>query len=63
MQTLQNGDIVIHNYRQEATEVVITGVDFSMFYDAFEKKDLKFEKNEVLFQMEPRSRVWLRKSK
>ena len=62
MQPLENGDLVLHNYNQEATELELSGMDFNGFYDAFEEHKLSIDQNSVKFNMKPRSRIWLRKS-
>lgn len=62
MQTLENGDIVLHNYNQDEVEVELTGMDFNGTIDAFDHHELEIENNSVKLHMKPRSRIWLRKS-
>jgi hypothetical protein len=61
MQPLRNGDIVIHNYRQESAQIILSGKDFTHFYDAFNKGQLKITNNNLVIDMKPRSRIWLQK--
>ena len=61
MQTLSNGDIVIHNYNQSAVDIHLSGTDFSGFSDGFENARPEISKNVLSLNLGPRSRVWLRK--
>lgn len=60
MQPLQNGDIVIHNYRQEATKITLSGKNFTDFFDTINKVQLQLADNNLVIEMKPRSRVWLK---
>ncbi len=62
MQTLENGDIVIHNYNKNTVDVALSGMDFNEFFDAFEGQKLVRNNNTVKINMKPRSRVWLKSS-
>jgi hypothetical protein len=61
MQTLSNGDMVIHNYNQTKTEVRLTGMDFEAFFDAFSNVSADIDPQSFAVTMEPRSRMWLKK--
>ncbi len=61
MQTLSNGDMVIHNYNQTKTEVRLTGMDFETFFDAFSNLSTDIDPQSLAVTMEPRSRIWLRR--
>lgn len=61
MQTLKNGDIVIHNYNRNQVEIKLKGMNFNGIIDAFDDQELSIENNSIKLLMKPRSRVWLRK--
>jgi len=61
MQTLSNGDIVIHNYNQAAVDIHLSGIDFSGYSDGFENVKPEIGEKSLSMNLGPRSRVWLRK--
>jgi hypothetical protein len=61
LQTLENGDIVLHNYNKEVVEVKLKSMDFNEFYDVFKDRELSIDNNSVTLSMNPRSRVWMKK--
>ncbi len=61
MQTLQNGDIVIHNYNKSEAKIELSGKDFNGYVDAFNNLELEKTSTSISIDMKPRSRVWLRK--
>jgi len=61
MQTLSNGDIVIHNYNQTAVDVQLSGMDFIGYTDGFGNVKPDIGDNGLSLNLGPRSRVWLRK--
>jgi hypothetical protein len=60
LQPLENGNIVLHNYNQDAITVKLKGLDFNQIEDAFGTQEVTMEGNSVNLKMKPRSRVWLR---
>lgn len=63
MQTLSNGDIVIHNYNKNNEIIELSGLDFTGYVDAFDNIELAITSNSISIDMKPRSRIWLKKGK
>jgi hypothetical protein len=59
LQTLGNGDIVIHNYNEDNVKAWLKQVK-DPYIDLITKKEISLENGDVLLDLPGRSRVWLR---
>ncbi len=59
LQTLGNGDIVIHNYNDEEIEARLKQVN-GQYIDVITKKEISIESGVALLNMAARSKVWLK---
>jgi hypothetical protein len=59
MQTLANGDIIIHNYNDEKIEARLKAGE-GMYFDRITDKDLSNDNGMTILNMAPRSRIWLK---
>ncbi|MCG2462005.1 hypothetical protein K8352_14695 [Flavobacteriaceae bacterium F89] len=57
MQPMENGDIILHNYNNEAVELQLNGWENNAFLDAFTGEKIGAASGTL--KMKPRSRVWL----
>jgi len=62
LQQLSDHSLVIHNYNQENTVVVIQLSLAEAFVDGFSGKPILIEGKEIKLVMTPRSRIWIRKN-
>ena len=61
MQQLADQSFVIHNYNQEKTAVRIDLKEAGIYTDGFTGKSIPVNDKEIRIEMEPRSRLWVRK--
>lgn len=61
MQTLEDGDIILHNYNKQEVELKLSGLDFTGVTDGFAAYELEGDANGLTLKMKPRSRVWVRR--
>jgi hypothetical protein len=59
LQTLGNGDILIHNYNEETIPARLRLTDGN-YVDMINNKTLSIENGTAIFEMPPRSRKWLK---
>jgi hypothetical protein len=62
MQTLKDGDAVIHNYNKTAVELSLTAKESVKYFDILTGKDIPSENGKLKIKMAPRSRVWVSKN-
>jgi len=62
LQTLGNGDIVLHNYNDDKIEAKLKQVK-GQYIDVLAKKEISIENGTALLNMPGRSRVWLKLQK
>lgn len=61
IQSLENGDFVIHNYNKEDTTIILENNSLkSPIRDVFTKQKLTSKNNILQIQMKPRSRLWIK---
>jgi hypothetical protein len=60
LQTLGNGDIVLHNYNDEKIEARLKQIE-GQYIDVITKKEVSIENGLAILNMPARSRVWLKR--
>ena len=60
MQQLSDHSLVIHNYNQENTTLCIQLPEVKKYVDGFTGNSFKSKGKEIMFEMAPRSRIWIK---